>query len=89
MLDHIGSGNAKVANDRKLPTKLDPECKRSQAQGSSGSGHNQKSYREDQADFAMDVDTEGREKAQTPDPAKEGSKVSGTLPSFLGGRGGY
>jgi hypothetical protein len=37
----------------------------------------------------MNVDTEGREKAQTPDPAKDGTKVSGTMPTFLSRRGGY
>jgi hypothetical protein len=79
----------KEVRDRKLPSKLDPECKRSQAQGSSGIGHNAKSHAQDLADFAMAADTTGRETAQPPDPAKDGRKVSGALPSFLGGRGGY
>jgi hypothetical protein len=79
--------NIKTVSDRKLPPNLDPECKRSQAQGSSGIGHNKKSYNEDQADFGLAADTTGNVKAQTSEPAKE--KVSGTLPSFLGGRGGY
>jgi hypothetical protein len=79
----------KEVRDRKLPPNLDPECKASQEKGHAGIGHNKKSYREDQSDFAMNVDTEGREKAQTPDPAKDRAKVSGTLPTFLSRRGGY
>jgi hypothetical protein len=81
--------NIKTVVDRKLPQNLDPECKRSQAQGSTGSGHNVKSHAQDMEDFAMGVDTAGRETAQPSNPAKDGARVSGTLPSFLGGRGGY
>lgn len=88
MLDHIGSGNAKVVNDRKLPTKHDAYSKASQAKGSTGIGHNAKSHAQDMADFGMAVDTTGRATAQTPDPAKDGAKVSGTMPSFLGWRQG-
>jgi hypothetical protein len=43
----------------------------------------------DMADFGMNVDTTGREKAQTHDPAKDGRKTSGTMPSPLGHREGY
>jgi hypothetical protein len=79
----------KTVTDRKLPPNLDAEHKASQERGHVGIGHNKKSYREDQSDFAMNVDTEGREKAQTADPAKNGGKVSGTMPTFLSRRGGY
>ena len=77
----------KEVRDRKLPPNLDPECKRSQAQGSSEIGHNAKSHAQDMHDFGMAVDTTGREKAQTPDPAKDG--VTGVpMPPFLGHRKG-
>jgi hypothetical protein len=78
--------NIKTVNDRKLPPNLDLSHRASQKKGESGIGHNPKSHAEDMQDFGMGVDTTGRVKAQTPDPAKD--KVSG-LPSFLGGRGGY
>jgi hypothetical protein len=79
----------KEVRDRKLPPNLDPECKASQRKGEIGIGHNAKSHAKDMEDFGMAVDTTGREKAQPPDPAKDGGKVSGTLPAFLGRRGEY
>jgi hypothetical protein len=79
----------KEVRDRKLPTRLDPECKASQKRGESGIGNNPKSHAQDFEDFAMGVDTAGRETAQPPNPAKDGAKVSGALPSFFGHRGGY
>jgi hypothetical protein len=74
--------------DRKLPPNADPECKRSQAQGSTGIGHNAKSYREDQEDFNKGVDTTGTETAHTLRDAQEDSGAgTGKLPAFLSRRG--
>lgn len=81
--------NIKTVTDRKLPPNLDPAHKASQKKGESGIGHNLKSHAQDFEDFGMGVDTTGRETAQPSNPAKDGAKISGTLPSFLGGRGGY
>jgi hypothetical protein len=81
--------NIKTVTDRKLPPNLDPECRASQKKGETGIGHNPKSHAQDFEDFGMGVDTIGRETAQPSNPAKDGAKVSGTLPPFLGHRGGY
>ena len=79
----------KEVRDRKLPTRLDPECKASQKRGESGIGNNPKSHAQDFEDFGMGVDTAGPADRATTRPAKDDGKVSGTLPSFLGGSGGY
>jgi len=39
-----------TVNDRKVPTKLDPECTRSAQKGSQGNGLNDKSMNESQRD---------------------------------------
>ena len=40
----------KTVRDRKLPTKLDPECKRSQAEGARGKGMNEMTMNESMMD---------------------------------------
>jgi len=79
----------KEVSDRKLPTKHDPEHKASQEKGHIGIGHNKKSHAENHADFGMGIDTAGPADRATTRPAKDGGKVSGTLPAFLGRRGEY
>ena len=71
--------------DRKLPTEHNPEHKVSQEKGHIGIGHNKKSHAEHLEDFGMGVDTAGPADRATTQPAKDDGKVSGTLPSFLGG----
>lgn len=52
-VDHINEGRGlfTVVTDRKLPTKIDPECVRSQEQGRHGRGMNEKTMNESLADF--------------------------------------
>lgn len=78
-ITNIGSGEIKEVADRKLPTKLDPERKRSAAEGQKGIGPNEQCFCDDQEDFAMGVDTEGKHKAHIEQPmatSKPGARNS-------------
>ena len=57
-LNYINSGgtDAREVFDRKLPTELDPECKRSQERGWTGKGLNEKTMNESLQDFNLGVD---------------------------------
>ncbi len=46
-----GRGEFREVKDRKLPTKLDPESRRSQAQGATGRGTNEQTMNESLADL--------------------------------------
>jgi hypothetical protein len=46
-----GRGSFKEVRDRKLPTKIDAECLRSQEQGRHGKGMNEQTMNESLADL--------------------------------------
>lgn len=51
--NNIGSGQQKRVADRKLPTKLDPECMRSAKRGGQGKGLNDQTMNESLADMGQ------------------------------------
>lgn len=53
MKSRIGSGQPKQVADRKLPTKLDPECTRSAKRGTQGKGLNDQTMNESLADMGQ------------------------------------
>lgn len=55
---HINEGRGQIREvfDRPLPTKLDPECKRSAEQGDKGKGMNEQTLNESLADFNHGVE---------------------------------
>jgi len=53
---NIGGANVREVFDRRLPTALEPECKRSQEEGSKGKGLNQQTMNESLADFNHGVE---------------------------------
>jgi len=57
-LDYINNGgtNVREVSDRKVPTRLDPECTRSYEQGRVGKGLNKQTFNESMADLNQGVD---------------------------------
>lgn len=56
---NIGSGSIREESDRKVPTQLDPECKRSQARGARDAGLNKKTMNESLAELNQAPEIDG------------------------------
>lgn len=58
-ITNIGSGSIREESDRKVPTELDPECKRSQARGNRDAGLNKQTMNESLAELNQGVRIDG------------------------------